>query len=49
MKMFLKLGEEGRKTGRCNLVAGKRGNKGETGKKVVWGFKCACVCVLGNT
>lgn len=35
MKILLKLREEGSKTGRCNLVAGKRGNKGETGEEVV--------------
>lgn len=31
------------------MVAGKSGNKGESGKKVDWGCKGACVCVLGNT
>lgn len=49
MPIFLKLGEEERRTGVCNLVAGKGGNYGETGKKVDWRCKCACACVLGNT
>lgn len=50
MKIFWKRREEGRKTGGCNLVkSGENGSKGDTGRKVGWGRKHACVYVLGNT